>query len=335
MSFPFPMPMLGKQVGAPAGLKVQDVFAVTLYTGNGSTQTVTTGVDLSTKGGMLWLKSRDGIRNHNIYDSTRGVQHIIRSNTTGVDVDLTGFGGVSAFSSTGFSVGSYAEGNASAENFLALPICKAAKFFDVVTYTGNGTTQAINHSLGATPGLIIVKQTDTARNWSVWHNSLTSDYYLLLNSTAAQASGGGGTVWGNNSTYVAPTSTQFTVGNSSVVNASGGTYVASLFAHDPDTTNGIIQCGSFFSASGSNAQTLGWEPAFLLFKSATSASGWVMVDQIRGWGAGNDPFLQPNNSNAEASADWGAPTSTGFTMPSASIGTGDTWIYMAIRKGPM
>jgi len=36
----------------------------------------------------------------------------------------------------------------------------AHKFFDVVTYTGNGTTQSIAHSLGRAPSMLVVKRTD-------------------------------------------------------------------------------------------------------------------------------------------------------------------------------
>jgi hypothetical protein len=48
--------------GAGAGggvLGVEDVFSTWLYTGNGSTQTITNGIDLSGEGGLVWLKVRD------------------------------------------------------------------------------------------------------------------------------------------------------------------------------------------------------------------------------------------------------------------------------------
>ena len=57
--------MLGKQLQTAAAgnaggdvLGVEDVFSTWLYTGNGSTQTITNGIDLSGEGGMVWLKSR-------------------------------------------------------------------------------------------------------------------------------------------------------------------------------------------------------------------------------------------------------------------------------------
>ena len=34
---------------------VEDVFQNWLYTGNGSTQTITNGIDLAGKGGLVWI----------------------------------------------------------------------------------------------------------------------------------------------------------------------------------------------------------------------------------------------------------------------------------------
>lgn len=41
-----------------AGAYVEDVFSTYLYTGNGSTQTITNGIDLDGEGGMVWIKNR-------------------------------------------------------------------------------------------------------------------------------------------------------------------------------------------------------------------------------------------------------------------------------------
>ena len=58
---------------------IEDVFSTYLYTGNSGTQTITNGIDLSTKGGMVWIKSRqqtDGstspIGEHGLWDTSRG-----------------------------------------------------------------------------------------------------------------------------------------------------------------------------------------------------------------------------------------------------------------------
>ena len=38
---------------------IESIFSTYLYTGNGSTQTITNGIDLSTKGGLVSAKIRD------------------------------------------------------------------------------------------------------------------------------------------------------------------------------------------------------------------------------------------------------------------------------------
>jgi hypothetical protein len=37
---------------------IEDVFSTYLYTGNGSTQTITNGIDLAGEGGLVWSKAR-------------------------------------------------------------------------------------------------------------------------------------------------------------------------------------------------------------------------------------------------------------------------------------
>ena len=65
---------------------VEDVFSTYLYEGNdsnGSTeQEIVNGLDLSTEGGMVWMKSRDGARAHCLYDTERGNGYFLDSSTT-------------------------------------------------------------------------------------------------------------------------------------------------------------------------------------------------------------------------------------------------------------
>ena len=42
--------------GGAAGLKVEDVFSTDLYSGDGSTQSITNGIDLAGEGGLVWVK---------------------------------------------------------------------------------------------------------------------------------------------------------------------------------------------------------------------------------------------------------------------------------------
>ena len=218
----------------------------------------------------------------------------------------------------------------------------------MVTYTGNDVAgREIPHSLGATPGTIIVKTTSVSDSWLVWHRSIANNGYARLNSTAAAVTTNTQFKFGNGTTTVTPTSTSFTVGNDSDINSSGITYVAYLFAHDAggfgDSGNdSVVSCGSYTgngSTSGPTV-TLGWEPQWLLIKRATGGTGsWVMYDTMRGISTGGDDFfLLANSSQADSSNEAISLSATGFTITNVNTAwnsNGDTYIYIAIRRGPM
>jgi hypothetical protein len=313
---------------ADATLYVDDVFSTWLYTGNGSTQTITNGIDLAGKGGLVWVKSRSAATDHKLTDTVRGATKALISDTTGAET--TDSTGLTAFSSTGFSLGANSVYNTNAATYASWTFREAAKFFDVVTYTGTGSARTIAHSLGVAPGMVIVKRTDTTGNWQVYHRSLTSAAYSIqLNLTNAQASAP--TVW--NST--APTSSVFSVGTDATVNASGGTYVAYLFAHDTSST-GIIQCGSFTTDGSGNATVnLGWEPQYLMLKRTDTTSPWYLIDTMRGWDKSIFNWLSANSAGSTSTTNVyaGSPTATGFVVGDGSgqFPTNATYIYMAIR----
>jgi hypothetical protein len=321
---------------------VEDVFSTYLYTGNSSTQTITNSIDLSTKGGLVWCKSRASAYDHALYDTARGINKELYSNTTGLQ--YTGTGTLTAFNTNGFTLG--ANGSANSDSSVSWTFAKQAKFFDVVTYTGQaGSTKTINHNLGSVPGCIIVKSTTRSGDrWFVWHRSISTKS-LILNSTAAQDDGAG--VFGNGTSVIQPTSTQFTVANNSEVNDTGQTYVAYLFAHDAggfgaSGSDNVISCGSFTTdGDGVATVTLGYEPQWVMVKSSSdSAIGWQMLDIMRGWvtgtavGSSDDARLDANLANAEFTGQQrGNVTSTGFVYRTGSAS--QTCIYIAIRRGPM
>ncbi len=319
---------------------IEDVFSTYLYTGNGSTQTITNGIDLAGKGGLVWTKARSTTYGNVFTDTSRGTNQVIFSNST--DAQTTYGSTVTAFNSNGYSLGNSSQNNQNADTYCSWTFRKQPKFFDVVTYTGNGSNRTISHNLDSVPGCIIVKRTDTTADWQVYHRSLANTEYMVLNDTAAKATGA--TRW--NSTT--PTSTVFSLGTDTTVNASGGTYVAYLFAHNAGGfgltgTDNVISCGSY-TGNGSitgPVVTLGYEPQWILTKNATTAGfNWNIFDNMRGLPVGaGDLSLQANTSNAESGAlDWLAPTATGFNVTSANSQineSGSTIIYIAIRRGPM
>jgi len=320
---------------------IEDVFSTYLYTGNGnpgvSTQTINNGIDLAGKGGMTWVKCRStGAQSNVLCDTVRGANNVLRSNSTAANYAATSL--INSFNSNGFTLGNDSDTggwtNQDGYTYCSWTFRKQSKFFNVITYNGTGSAQNINHNLGSVPGMIIVKRTDTTADWQVYSNSLANTEYLVLNSTAAKATGT--TRW--NSTI--PTSSVFTVGTDATVNASGGTYVAYLFAHNAGgfgTTgsDNVISCGSLTTTSGTVSVNLGYEAQYVLVKMSSGTSGWYVFDVMRGMSQTNCYDLNPNTATAEHSFGGQGiiPTATGFDFYSPNFGvSGDTYIYMAIRR---
>ena len=330
--------MMGAAGSGGEVLGVEDVFSTRLYAGNNTTQTITNGIDLAGEGGLVWIKSRNNTFTHDLADTARGGLNRLSTNINAAQA--IGFSDIAGFTSSGFNLTVTAgSGNSLGTNYASWTFRKAPKFFDVVTYTGDGSSlRAINHSLGSVPGCILIKSTSALGNWRVYHRSLGVSQQIVLNATDPAASSGA--LFGNPAT--APTSSSFYVGNDSESNGIGATYVAYLFAHDAggfgdSGDESVVKCGSF-TTDGSAAATvdLGWEPQWLLTKATNTTGNWILWDTMRGMPVTTGPqYLLPNLSNAEVTG--GATmsaTATGF-YTQGMLGVSNTIAYIAIRRGPM
>jgi len=302
----------------------------------------------SGEGGLVWIKDRDsGSNSHMLYDTERGAYYAIKSNTT--DANQFRSTGLTAFNSNGFTLGSLGAENSSGNSKASWTFRKAPKFFDVVTWTGSnfGGGRQISHNLGSVPGIIIIKRTSAVSAWYVWHRS-RPNAYTLLDQTDAEDTSNTKYYFGDGTNVVAPTSTEFTT---QTLNENGFTYVAYLFAHNdsgdgefgPNADQDVVKCGSY-TGTGSSQLTvdLGFEPQWLLVKRTDTAKDWILHDTMRGFGASGNftSWLEPNTSDAEATAtaDWLEVTPTGFSSTSTQSrvnASGGTYIYMAIRRGPL
>ena len=315
---------------------IEDVFSTWLYTGNNSggatpTQTITNSIDLSGKGGMTLLqcRSNDTGTAWNVYDTARGVRNYLRSNSTAAQSTASSGSGLTTFNSNGFTLGTTSNTeNFNGYTYASWTFRKQPKFFDIVTFTGDGTDgRAISHSLGSVPGCIIMRKTSAVDDWYVYHrngNDGTQTGLGLLNSSAAfdltaNTFGGPGAV------PVFPTSTTFTIRNS--INATGATYIAYIFAHNAGGfgltgTDNVISCGSYTGNGGAgNTITLGYEPQWLLVKCSTNINQkWVLLDNMRGLpvNSQNEAVLFANTTAAESTAFTGSTsvslTATGFIL---------------------
>jgi hypothetical protein len=317
-------------------LFIENLFSTYLYTGTGAAQTITNGLNLSGSGGLVWIKNRNATWGHILSNTVAGIPNSLNSNNA--NAQDTGNTYVSAFSTTGFSVSDAVPVNANTQGIVSWTFREQPKFFDIVTYAGNGaTSQTISHNLGSTPGCIIVKSTTDVNGWYVYHRGLTTpnNYNVYLSATAAQVNQGSN-VWN-------VTSTTFEANQPNLdSNKSGQNYVAYVFAHDAGGfgltgTDNVISCGSYTTnGSGVASVTLGYEPQWILWKRSDSTSDWYIFDTMRGWTgdpANTSAGLRPNLSNAENNLSGYAINATGFNVTAGAASA--TYIYIAIRRGPM
>lgn len=293
------------RAAAPVGPVVGDVFHVELYTGDGAGTRSITGVDLS-GGGVSWPRARSSAQTPDFYYSHNG------SSPQRVGTNSTGAASAApcTFGSGGTSL-TDATNNVNTRTYVNWTLKKEAGFLDVVTYTGTGATpQNIAHSLGVVPALILVKRTDSAANWIAYNHDAGAGMSQAFQATTAFASDT--TAFDNTS----PTTTNFRVGNNTATNASGGSFVAILFAHNP---SGFIRSFTYTgNATGLGPSvSLGWQPQWVLLLGASTRH---VFDTTRTSGfTGNDAQLVTNNTTAEnAGADLIQLVSDGFQ----AVGTG-------------
>lgn len=320
---------------------VDDVFSTFLYSGTGATQSINNGINLSANGGLVWLKQRSGAVDHFWFDTARGVNNEINSNTNAGQATLAN--SLTAFNTNGFTLGSATEVNASGQAYVGWTFRECPKFFDVVTYTGNGNNRAITHNLGSVPACIMIKRTTAGTNttWVVYHRGITnaSTNYLRLDGTNSVTFSEG--IFDS----TAPTATQFFVGSDTLVNASNNTYVAYLFAHDAggfgqSGTQNAISCGSYAGIGSSNGPeiNLGFEPQWVMIKSSSvTGTNWVVFDNTRGstFTTGTSSLLIPNNSDAETVVNNIRFTPIGFRLQSTAStinSAEEDYVYIAIRR---
>jgi len=313
--------------------KGNQYFDATTYTGNGSTQSIVNSGGMQPD--LVWYKSRGAARDHSLFDSVRGATNQISSNATYAESAVSG---VTAFNSNGFSLGSSANGNNSSESYVGWQWKKGAtQGFDIVTCTtnGSGIITSTSHALGVTPSMILLKARTGTDAWYVYHKNSTATATqgtLNLNTTSAvnttNGSSGGVDKW-------TVSSSAFAAGNSLWTYQANTNHIAYLFSE----VAGFSKFGSYTGNGSADGPFVycGFRPRFILYKSATSVTQWVLLDTARNTYNVSNLYLFANASDAEGTFTLFDITSNGFkvrTSNSTSNGNGDTYIYMAFAENP-
>ena len=328
--------------------KPSSYFNTVLYTGNGSTQSIT-GVGFQPD--WVWGKNRDTTNWHNLEDIVRGETKRLSSNST--DAEATEPNNITSFDSDGFSVGNgnnlngngyrivawnWLASNTTASNtdgsITSTVSANTTSGFSIVSYTGNSTAGAtVGHGLGVAPAMMIIKnRTSSSNTWTVYHHKLSNPAtkFLGLNLSGAEDT----STTNFNSTV--PSSSVITLGTDAGTNGST-TMIAYCFAEK----QGFSKFGSYTgngNADGTFVYT-GFKPAWVMVKNASNAfEEWGIWDSKRDVSNIVTRRLVANITAAENTSDYLDFTSNGFKIRTSANGlnqSGSNLIYMAFAEEPL
>jgi hypothetical protein len=331
-------------------------FQIALYTGTGSSLSVTNDGNSDLKPDILWAKNRDDTDNHHLHNTSIVNPPTRGENTNTTDVEQSEAQSFTAVATDGFTVGTWDQINTNTQRFVvwqwAVNNATKTTFAEsgdnpggtyqvnttagvsICMYTGTGAAGGVTHGLGVAPKFIMIKNRDVTDPWAVYYGDATD--YLVLNTDAATVDNA---AWWNDT---APSSTVFTVNTDHSVNADGELYIAYAFAE--------VQGYSKFSTYVGNGNVdgpfvyTGFKPAWLMIKatSASGGDGWQMVDNKR------DPFnkdsgayhkLGANSTSYESAstAIGGDLVSNGFKVRATDSGwntNNRTYTYYAFAENP-
>ena len=338
---------------APSIKKPGENFSTVLWTGDASATRSITG--LGFQADMMWSKNRSGSHQHNVVDTVRGVDNrLIMPNSSDAEdtssvqgyfqsLDSDGWTMVYG-SSTGWNVnksgydyvgwawkgGGSAVTNTDGTNIDSQVSANTTAGFSICTYTGTGTNaDSFGHGLSSAPELVIIKRRESS-SWQVGSTPVGWTKYLVLDTAAAAATSS--VRWND----TAPSASVVTLGTSTTVNASGGTYVAYCF----HSVEGYSKCGSSYTgngnADGTFVYTGGFRPAFIMTKSVDSTSDWQMFDDKRvGYNVDNYELEANDNAVEDTSTDFIDIVSNGFkNRITTDPNVAETYIYIAFASYP-
>lgn len=311
----------------PAIAKPSQYFDIDTYAGTGATRSKT---GLAFQPDFAWFKGRSGATDHAIYDSVRGVQKQLESNTTTAETTETT--GLTAFNSDGYTTGALAQLNTSAATYVAWLMKQGAvPGLKITGWTGTGSNLTVPHGAGVTPDFWIGRCRSAAHEGIVWHKNLgtPSTAYLILDTTAAQ---------GNSSTVIngAPDATNIYLGVNNNLNDSGNDHIGYFF-------NEIAGFSKFSSYTGNGSADgpfvwCGFRPRYVLIKRTDSTGEWVIYDTVRNTYNLVNASLSAQSSAAEVTGNTNLDVlANGFkirTTDSSGNWNGSTYIFAAFAEAP-
>ena len=328
-----------------------DHFNTKLHTGNGAEQAIT-GIGFQPD--FTWIKKRNGTAVHYLFDAVRGATYFLNSDQTYAQQDNAQ--SLKSFDSDGFTLGTMAGANNNSDTFVSWnwkagtgagssntdgsinttsTSVNTTAGFSVSKYTGTGSNATVGHGLGAVPKFIMVKDLGTSIDWLCYHSAIGATKNLRLNTNEQVDTSS--TIWYNTE----PTSSVFSIGTATAVNAVGNNYIAYCFSEIPGFSimgkhkgNGAVDGGFVYT---------GFKPAFVMVRYIDSGNGydWIMYDNKRPNSSNPTPnILEANTNDAEnTSSNFNLDiVCNGFKFRGTESNVNDggyDYLYWAVAEAPL
>jgi len=276
-------------------------FQTKIYTGTGSSNAITNDGNSDLQPDWIWGKARNQTYNHNLFDTSRGLNKRLTSDQT--DAENTDSTTITAVGSDGFTLGTSANLNGSSVNYVAWQwkanggttstdttgASSAAGYnttiqvnqtagFSIVQWNaafdqGNGRYN-LGHGLGKIADFIVIKNRSTTGDWYAHHKAIDDNDYLRWNVNNGTSN------TSNRYTFYRPdfTTALFNVDYNNVVTQNHD-YVAYVFA----PIKGYSHFGSYTGNGLSNGPFIytGFKPKYVWFKRLDTTENWYIYDSAR------------------------------------------------------
>ena len=298
------------------GVVPSDNFNSVLYTGNSSTQAIT---NVGFAPDFVWIKRRNSAEDHALYDSVRGTNEQLSSNTSSVQAtNSSPYLGLTSFDSDGFTSGNNGGTNRSPNTYVAWSwkaggtavsntdgtvtsqvSANVSAGFSIITSTSPAGAYTWGHGLSKAPELWIHKATNYTFGWET-----------MYPDTFGQAAGSNNPSDWNRiflNTSAATTTNTFYSATDTVLSNAGWGQVNNFVTYAWHSVAGYSKIGTY-TGNGSSTGTIvdtGFTPRFVMIKATTNDNGggnWLIYDSARSPSNPRNKRLYPDLNIAETTS---------------------------------